>query len=46
MTQVRKNSRRGWHQINVIWGELAQFAATLTKGAHIESKASQPLLLS
>lgn len=29
------DSRTEWHRI-VVWGKLAQFAATLTKGAHIE----------
>jgi single-strand DNA-binding protein len=29
------DSRTEWHRI-VVWGKLAQFAATLTKSAHIE----------
>jgi len=29
------DSRTEWHRI-VVWGKLAQFAAILTKGAHIE----------
>ena len=29
------DSRTEWHRI-VVWGKLAQFAASLTKGAHIE----------
>ena len=29
------DSRTEWHRI-VVWGKLAQFAATLTRGAHIE----------
>jgi single-strand DNA-binding protein len=29
------NSRTDWHRI-VVWGKLAQFASTLSKGAHIE----------
>ena len=29
------DSRTEWHRI-VVWGRLAQFAARLTKGAHIE----------
>jgi single-strand DNA-binding protein len=29
------DSRTEWHRI-VVWGKLAQFAAGLTKGAHIE----------
>ena len=29
------DSRTEWHHV-VVWGKLAQFAATLTKGAHIE----------
>ena len=29
------DSHTEWHRI-VIWGKLAQFAATLTKGAHVE----------
>lgn len=29
------DSRTNWHRI-VVWGKLAQFASTLSKGAHIE----------
>jgi single-strand DNA-binding protein len=29
------DSRTEWHRI-AVWGKLAQFAASLTKGAHIE----------
>ena len=29
------DSRTDWHRV-VIWGKLAQFASTLSKGAHIE----------
>ncbi len=29
------DSRTEWHRI-VVWGKLAQFAASLTRGAHIE----------
>ena len=29
------DSRTEWHRI-VVWGKLAQFAATLTKAAHVE----------
>lgn len=29
------DSRTDWHRI-VVWGKLAQFASTLSKGAHVE----------
>ena len=29
------DSRTEWHRI-VVWGQLAQFAGTLSKGAHVE----------
>jgi len=31
------DSRTEWHRI-VVWGKLAQYAASLTKGAHIEAE--------